>query len=85
MLIDGGMTIAMAPDDASSPVENLSSYPFSRSGGYIKRPTAATVAGLEPEMAPKMVHVPTVVSGKLPRTPPMIDITQLMMRLEMPP
>ena len=85
MLIDGGITIAMAPEDASSPVENFSSYPELRSDGYIRRPTAATVAGLDPEMAPKIVQVPTVVRARLPRTPPMIDSTQSIIRFEIPP
>ena len=49
------------------------------------RPTAATVAGLEPEMAPKNSHVPTVVSARLPRTPPNMDCTQRISRSEIPP
>src|SRR5712692_5559985 len=49
------------------------------------RPTAATVAGLDPEMAPKNSHVPTVVSARLPRTPPNIERTQRISRSEIPP
>ena len=46
---------------------------------------AATVAGLDPEMAPNTVHVPTTVRPRLPRNPPTIESTQSMMRLDMPP
>jgi hypothetical protein len=46
---------------------------------------AATVAGLEPEMAPKNSQVPTVVRPTLPRTPPSIDCTHRMSRSEIPP
>ena len=48
-------------------------------------PMAATVAGHDPEIAPKIVHPPTMVRPRLPRNPPRIDNTQLTSRPEMPP
>ena len=48
-------------------------------------PMAATVAGLDPEIAPNIVHAPTVVNAKLPRMAPMREITQSTRRRDMPP
>ena len=40
---------------------------------------------LEPEIAPKNSQVPTVVSARLPRTPPSTDCTQRISRCDRPP
>src|SRR3989304_1878993 len=48
-------------------------------------PTAATVAAVEPEIALNTVVVPRAVSGRLPRRPPIIDVTQRTSRCETPP
>ena len=48
-------------------------------------PTAATVAAVDPEIAPNTVAVPTTVMGSAPRTPPTMDPTQLISRTDTPP
>ena len=48
------------------------------------RPTAATAAVLEPEMAPMSVLAPTVATPRLPGTRPISASTQAMRRSAMP-
>ena len=50
--MEGGMTMAMAPDEVSTPTENFSSYPASRSGWSTIRPVAAPVAVLDRDEKP---------------------------------
>jgi len=42
-----------------------------RIGASMSLPIVATAAALTPEIAPKIVAVPTVVKPRLPRAPPM--------------
>ncbi len=48
------------------------------------RPTAATVAVLEPEIAPISVQAPTVATPRLPGTRPISASTQAISRSAMP-
>ncbi len=54
-------------------------------GLKVMRPTAATVAADDPEIAPNTTQVPTVVSGRLARVAPNSDLVQSTRRREMPP
>ena len=49
------------------------------------RPTAATVAAEDPEIAPNTTQVPTVVIGRLALVAPKSDLVQSTRRREMPP
>jgi len=49
------------------------------------RPTAATVAAEDPEIAPNTTQVPTVVIGRLALLPPSSDLVQSTRRREIPP
>ena len=48
-------------------------------------PMAATVAGAEPDTAPKNMHAMTVTIPREPVTPPMIELAALTRRLDSPP
>lgn len=48
----GGMITPRPPATATTAVENVLSYPISIRMGMVILPTAATVAGPEPEIAP---------------------------------
>ena len=48
----GGMMTPRPPATATIAVENTLSYPISIRSGIVILPTAATVAGAEPEIAP---------------------------------
>jgi hypothetical protein len=54
-------------------------------GAKVMRPTAATVAAEDPEIAPNTTQVPTVVIGRLALVPPRSDLVQSTKRREMPP
>jgi len=69
----------------SSPAAKRTSYPASTMGLKVIRPTAATVAADDPEMAPNTTQVPTVVSGRLARVAPNSDRVQSTSRREEPP
>jgi len=47
-------------------------------------PMAATVAGAEPDTAPKNMHAMTVTIPSEPVTPPMIELAALTRRLDTP-
>ena len=49
----GGIMTPSAPAEASRPVAHFRSYPISASMGIMRPPMAATVAGAEPDTAPK--------------------------------
>ena len=51
----------------------------------MRRPMAATVAGLDPDMVPKISQLVTVARPRLPRTPPNISVTQSTRRTAIPP
>ena len=53
--------------------------------GYVSEPTAATVAVVAPEIAPNTAAKPSEVSGRLPRTLPIIELTQRNSRSDIPP
>ena len=48
-------------------------------------PIAAVAAVVTPEIAPNIAANPSEVSGMLPRNPPIIEATQRIRRVEMPP
>ena len=48
----GGIITPKPPATATIAMENFFSYPSSNKNGMVIEPTAATVAGAEPEMAP---------------------------------
>ena len=53
--------------------------------GIMMAPMAATVAGAEPETAPKNIHAMTVTIPREPVTPPMIELAAFTSRLDRPP
>lgn len=62
----GGMIIPRAPAVANNTVVNRLSYPSLIIIGIIIPPTAATVAGPEPEIAAKNIHVITAAMAVPP-------------------
>jgi len=81
----GGMIIPKIPDAATSATEKFLSYPFSSMAGIIIEPMEATVAGADPDIAPKNMHVTTVTIAKPPVNCPISESQKPTRRLERPP
>ena len=80
IVVGGQDTRGMAPAEIDAYVKDRLA-----AGGDLYTLHADALAGLDPEMAPKIVQPPTMVRPRLPRTPPRIDSTQLTSRPEIPP
>jgi hypothetical protein len=85
MVMLGGMMMAIAPDEVMSPKVKRSSYPFFISAWWRSLPRAATVAELEPEIAPNNSAAATAVTDIPPGTRPTNAEIQLIRRAAMPP
>ena len=59
----GGIITPIPPATATIAVLNLRSYPRAVSTGMVMLPTAATVAGPDPDIAPKNMQVATTEQG----------------------
>ena len=84
-VILGGITSETAPDEASSPPENDLLYPPFISSGYIILPIAITVAGLDPDKAPKNILATCVVSAIPPAKCPTSALEKSRILLDKPP
>ena len=60
-VIEGGMRSAVSAEETMRPSERRFRYPAATSSGYMMRPSAATVAGADPETEPKAAQPATVV------------------------
>ena len=79
------MTTPSVPPDAATAAATSSGYPFCFILGTVIPPMAATVAGLEPEMAPKNAEATTVIQDRRPGILLISISIKSMSRLEMPP
>lgn len=73
--------MATEPAAVIRPSENRFGYFSLISSGYIMLPIATTVAGDEPETAPKNMQETSVVTARLPRELPTMVLAQFMIRL----
>ena len=62
----GGIITPIAPETEVIAAENPGEYPFSFISGIIKEPIAETVAGPEPDIAAKNIHVTVVTIANPP-------------------
>src|SRR5688572_20880120 len=83
--MDGGITPAIAPDEAMIPTENVLLYPPLCKDGKSKRPIAATQLIADPDIVPNNSAETIVVRASEPRIPPIIDMAQTIVRLASPP
>src|SRR5699024_5777903 len=81
----GGMITPRHPAAATSAIANFLSYPFSIMVGTIIVPIAATVAGPDPEIAPKNKHATTVTIDKPPANCPTNESKKFTNRFDRPP
>ena len=81
----GGTMTPRQPEAAISATAKGLSYPCSIMAGTMTAPMAATVAGPEPEMAPKNIQVMTVTTAKPPVMCPTAAEPRLARRLLSPP
>ena len=81
----GGINRATEPEAVTSPVANPFLYLFSIKEGYMSPPIATTVAGEEPETAPKNMHATSVVIAKPPLREPTKAFATSKILLAIPP
>ena len=79
------MTIPIALTEVTSPAVTRRGYLAASIDGLMTFPTDATAAALEPEIAPKTVAVPTVVTPSAPGTPATKECTKSTRRCETVP
>jgi hypothetical protein len=81
----GGSMIPSEPAAHNSPTANFGGYLLSMRFGIMMEPTAATVAGLEPESAENIMHDTTAVTDTPPVTQPNAVLAKLTSLLDVPP
>ncbi|MPM93198.1 hypothetical protein SDC9_140334 [bioreactor metagenome] len=81
----GGISNATEPLEVIKPVVNPLGYFFSIILGYIRPPMAITVAGEEPDTAPKNIQATSVVMAMPPVLPPTMVWAQFKIRFAIPP
>ncbi len=81
----GGIKIPRAPDEVTSPIENLSPYPSRIRAGNIILPIATTVAGEDPEIAAKKRQAITVAIASPPLKRPTKSFITFTIRVEIAP
>ena len=81
----GGITTPMLPAVAISASVKLLLYPFSSMVGTTMEPTAATVAGPEPDTAAKNMHTMTVTMARPPVILPKNTLQTFNILLDTPP
>ena len=85
MVMLGGMRRETALLEVTKPSEKFLLYPHLRRIGYIKEPMATTVAGLDPEIAPKNMHAKIAVRARPPRKWPTRHSARFSTRLDNSP
>ena len=83
--MDGGITIPNPPAIDTIAVDHAKSYPSSTNNGIVIEPTAVTVAGPEPDIAPKKRHVIITAHGYPPLLFPTKYAKKLNNFLDIPP
>lgn len=83
--MDGGIMTPILPAHAINANVNRFEYPFSSIVGTTIEPTAATVAGPEPETAAKNIHTTTVQIASPPVILPKNALQTFKRRFETPP
>ena len=81
----GGIRIPTAPAVVSAPMAYSLVYPARTRAGYMIPPTAATVAGLEPEIAANNTQVRIAVMPRPPRKCPTMLLASRISQWTMPP